>query len=710
MDWVFSVAFSPDGTTIASGSFDNTARLWNAQTGEHLRVLDDHIDRVRSVAFSPDGSMLASGSYDGTVRLWNPKTGDLLRMLDVSVGDWVMSVSFSPVGDLLASGSHDSTVRLWNAETGEELQSLEGHMDWIDSVVFSPTGMTLASGSGDSTVRVWNVETGEELQSLEEHTDWVRSVAFSPDGSTLASGGCDNTVRLWTLAPKTVETPSSQPEHGETTDPAILIYWTQPFQGILRATIDGEDEQNTVMTGLLSFPYDIVLDRAGGKMYWTVLTPDEEVIIQHANWDGSDVQDISVGLVEPGKIALDTAGGKLYWTETAGGTIGRANLDGSAAEDIITEVEASSVALDTAGGKLYWTEPKTRKIRCSNLDGSEAEDLVTSNELGSPFDIALDVAGGKMYWAYLEGDIITDTPTGGKIQRANLDGSQVEDLANTSVGVPWDIALDIAGKKMYWSYLEWDSDADLPFRNGKIQRANLDGSGVEDIVTEMLFPSFGITLDVSHPMSARVPQDANGDGTVNILDLVLVAQHLHETGEHVADVNGDGVVNILDLVAVAGALQPPAVPSAHGASMLTPSTIQDWLTQAEMMGLADAVSRRGIAVLEYLLATLTPKETALLPNYPNPFNPETWIPYHLAKDANVTLSIYDTQGALVRRLELGHRFAGHYTQRGRAAYWNGRNHSGEAVASGIYFYQLATANPDMNSASFRQLRRMTVVK
>ena len=98
-------------------------------------------------------------------------------------------------------------------------------------------------------MRLWNVETGEELQSLEEHTDWVRSVAFSTDGSTLASGGCDNTVRLWTLAPKTVETHSSQPEHGETTDPAILIYWTQPFQGILHATIDGKDEQNTVMTG-----------------------------------------------------------------------------------------------------------------------------------------------------------------------------------------------------------------------------------------------------------------------------------------------------------------------------------------------------------------------------------------------------------------------------------------------------------------------------
>ncbi len=105
-----------------------------------------------------------------------------------------------------------------------------------------------------------------------------------------------------------------------------------------------------------------------------------------------------------------------------------------------------------------------------------------------------------------------------------------------------------------------------------------------------------------------------------------------------------------------------------------------------------------------------PEQDRLLQNYPNPFNPETWIPYRLAKNAMVTLSIYNTQGALIRRLELGHRLAGFYTQRGKAAYWDGRNHNGEAVASGIYFYQLTTADPDTNSVSFRQLRRMTVVK
>jgi flagellar hook assembly protein FlgD len=100
---------------------------------------------------------------------------------------------------------------------------------------------------------------------------------------------------------------------------------------------------------------------------------------------------------------------------------------------------------------------------------------------------------------------------------------------------------------------------------------------------------------------------------------------------------------------------------------------------------------------------LTPKETGLLPNYPNPFNPETWIPYHLARASDVTLTIYDTTGAMVRQLDLGHQLAGFYTARNRAAYWNGRNENGELIASGIYFYQLRTGD-------YTATRRMVIVK
>ena len=203
-----------------------------------------------------------------------------------------------------------------------------------------------------------------------------------------------------------------------------------------------------------------------------------------------------------------------------------------------------------------------------------------------------------------------------------------------------------------------------------------------------------------------IPQDVNRDDVVNILDLVFVASALGDEGQGlVADVNGDGVVNILDLVLVAGAFGNAAAPSAdpRALAMLTAADVGRWLAQAGELGLTDATSERGVLFLEQLFAALTPKETVLLPNYPNPFNPETWIPYGLANDTDVQISIYDISGGLVRQLDLGHQRAGHYTERSRAAYWDGRNGIGEDVASGVYFYTLI-------SDDFTATRKMLIGK
>ena len=195
---------------------------------------------------------------------------------------------------------------------------------------------------------------------------------------------------------------------------------------------------------------------------------------------------------------------------------------------------------------------------------------------------------------------------------------------------------------------------------------------------------------------ARPAEDVNGDGVVNIQDLVVVASHLGQTGQNVADVNGDGAVNIQDLVLVAGELgTEAAAPSAwHRTSGSVPprATVEQWLTQAYRVSLIDPRSQRGVFLLERLLAALAPKETTLLANYPNPFNPETWIPYQLAESTEVTLHIYSVKGALVRTLALGHQAAGMYQSKSRAAYWDGRNAQGEKVASGIYFYTLSAGD------------------
>ena len=202
-------------------------------------------------------------------------------------------------------------------------------------------------------------------------------------------------------------------------------------------------------------------------------------------------------------------------------------------------------------------------------------------------------------------------------------------------------------------------------------------------------------------------RDVNGDGAVNISDLILVSQNLGSSNPQ-ADINDDGTVNIFDLIAVAqylGESTTGLAPSVRTQylSQLNPETIQNWIDMAHAANDDSPAFRVGIGNLKRLLEAVRPDQTILLANYPNPFNPETWIPYQLAHDADVTLTIYDTKGILVRQLDLGYQHVGYYTDKTRAAYWNGRNHLGESVGSGIYFYQL-------RAGDYSAMRKMVILK
>ena len=201
--------------------------------------------------------------------------------------------------------------------------------------------------------------------------------------------------------------------------------------------------------------------------------------------------------------------------------------------------------------------------------------------------------------------------------------------------------------------------------------------------------------------------DVNRDGVVSILDLILVAQQLGRRvpANSPVDLNGDGVVSILDLILAARAIGSTTASAAPaiGTESVDTAAIEAWIAQAQLEDDGSLAFKQGIENLERLLASLIPKETALLRNYPNPFNPETWIPYQLAEPAEVTLTIYDINGQLVRRLALGHQTAGMYRSRSRAAYWDGRNQLGEPVASGLYFYTLTAGD-------FTATRRMLILK
>ena len=391
-------------------------------------------------------------------------------------------------------------------------------------------------------------------------------------------------------------------------------------------------------------------------IYWYT---DPWVTVQRANLDGTNVQNIITITETSGLsgIALDIKGNKIYWIANDYTTrmikIQRANLDGTNRQDILTmpKVEpggARNIALDIKGNKIYWTVHQLittdetpvsakivggiSKIQRANLDGTNKQDILTISGSGLIADIALDITGGKIYWTN-NGAIFGGV---GKIQCANLDGTNKQDIfttPNDQEGLLHGIALDETAAKVYWA------------NDDKIQRANLDGTNVQNIITAGLCCfCHDIALDGTGgklywsslefgegPATAKV-QCANLDGT-NKQDILTM----------------EGLRASIDI-----ALGPAA-------------------------GLA-------APMLINTSAATIPTGTALLPNYPNPFNPETWIPYQLARDADVTLTIYDVRGTVVRRLELGHQPAGFYQSRGRAAHWDGRNHLGEKVASGLYFY------------------------
>ena len=216
---VNSVAWSPDGRQLATGSGDYKARIWDKTAGELVHVLKGHRYFVSSVAWSPDGRQVATGCDDRKTRIWDATTGEVVRELDPYEGKWfrfcpVNSVAWSPDGRQVATGSQDGKTRIWDANTGEVVRELEfirtaGCLSCalcpINSVAWSPDGRQVATGSSDSTARIWDATTGYLVRTLEikmiscgcvHFINDVRSVAWSPDGRQLATGTMDK-ARIW---------------------------------------------------------------------------------------------------------------------------------------------------------------------------------------------------------------------------------------------------------------------------------------------------------------------------------------------------------------------------------------------------------------------------------------------------------------------------------------------------------------------------------
>ncbi|MFM7425111.1 MAG: NACHT domain-containing protein [Elainella sp.] len=266
-DWIWSVAFSPDGATLASAGNDGDLKLWQVETGICLRSLS-HPQPVRALAFSPDGRTLASGSTDHLLRLWDYQTGDCLRVL-TGHKSWISALAFSPEQGLLASGSEDQSVILWDGRRGLCLKTLRGYSNGVWSVAFDPSGTQLASGSQDRLIRLWDWQTGQVVGALVGHTNWVWSVAFCPTAPLLASGSEDQTIRLW----DTRRLSLSQTLSGHR-DAVLAVLFSPDGQRLISGSLDSTIKLWDVEQG---YCYQTLTGHSGG-IWGLALSPDGRLL------------------------------------------------------------------------------------------------------------------------------------------------------------------------------------------------------------------------------------------------------------------------------------------------------------------------------------------------------------------------------------------------------------------------------------------------
>ena len=515
------------------------------------------------------------------------------------------------------------------------------------------------------------------------------------------------------------------------------IYVTNAWGKIQRLNVDGSNFQPNLITDLES-PKGLALDVSGGKVYWTEMSGR----IRRANLDGSNIEDVATGLGTPMNIAIFD--NTVYWTEKIGensGEIRFVAMDGnSVIRNTFTQGYPVGLAVDSVENKLYWTT-SNGEIGRSTLGGGDFQpNFVTGLDAPGAFVLNVEtpvdvetpvVATTDAVLSISPSPVIS--PAVGERLTLNLKITAGEAVAGYQFIVRFDPTALRYVESGNGEYLPTGAFFVQPVVNrDRVELAATALAGVSNgdgTLATLTFEVMAVkasTLTLSEPLFAddqgntflprveggeiteppELKGDVNADGVVNIQDLVLVASSFGETGQNSADINADGVVNIADLVLVAGALgATAAAPSIHAESLglLTAADVREWLSQAHRLNSSHVDYQRGLLVLEQLLTALAPKETLLLPNYPNPFNPETWIPYQLATSGDVKITIYDARGIVVRRLELGYRQAGYYTNRSRAAYWDGCNGLGEHVASGLYFYHLEAEGVSL-------LRKMVTLK
>ena len=647
---VNAMAFSSDGVTLATGAYGRgSIDLWGARTLNHWQTLGSHgeVNYVNSVVFSADGKTLASAGGDNNIKFWDAVTGVYLRTFTGHTSD-VLGVSFNPNGNRIASVS-STEIRFWNANTGKLIHTLTGWTRSISSIALSPDGSTLAIGRRVATVQLMDVSTGKQTRrmltwDIPANASIPRSLAY---------------VRSVAFSPNGTILASD----GYDGSP---IYLWDAATGAHKRTFNGHKNKRV---NCLSFSPDGTILASGGYddtiHLWDVNTGRHTRTIEtydpvrsvSFSPDGQTLVSASFGQFNGGIYIFHVPTGRRLKTLV--------NWNGYYRTYSVAFSPDSSIIVGTVNNEIRFYDPRSGE-RMRTLTGHTADvrfvafspDGKTLVSVGDQEIRLWDVDTGEhtdTFWGH------TDTVMG------VLFSPDGQTLASGS----WD------GTVLLW---------------------NLTPSATPNVT-----PS---TPATSNPVASG---DVNKDGKVNAKDLRIVVNALGKKARAKpnADVNGDGKVDVDDLLVVIEHLDDPENAASPRFKRLT-STFQhaELLSHLNILRAQSDGSlkyQRAVVFLENLLTAAQPNTTTLLSNYPNPFNPETWIPYHLAEPADVTVCIHSADGRLVRTLELGQLPAGVYAEKNRAAYWDGRNTQGERVASGVYFYTLSVGD-------FSATRKMLIRK
>ena len=644
---ITSLAFSPDGSAIVGASRNGRIQnqVWSMITKEKIAIFrDSQGGSAEAVTFSPNGKTIATG-LGRRIIIWNAKTGRKVIEMDTNGSRVsIQTLSFSHDGALIAGAGRDGLIKLWDVATDQNINTFS-HESGVASIAFSPIENILASGSDDATVKLWDVTTGAEMLEI-ECPGPVWTVTFSPDGNTLAwSDAISDAIHLWDVA-------------------------TQSLMEI--------HEPDTV------FNIHSIALSPNNSTFVMVDPADETVKV----WDIATGNTIDLGHVEftPMSFSPDS-------TMLASGGRKRVEL-----WNVNTGKSIANIPVDSLAWSVSFLNSNTLVYREFREDFTRLWDVTAQTQVGtienqsvnqysycclvfSPDETTLASTAGRTIELW---DVTTGQNT------ATLEGhlEEISSLAyspdgNTLVSTAWDDTVRL------WN-IATNQNTDT-FEGDSLYAAfSPDG-------TLLVFHKLNIGVKVWNIVTRQMTTIEEDDFLTFLPNstMMLLRSFSHEEGESFSiwDAKTATLVTTLDSEIFEGWKQPIFSPDGNilaiigqdSALLFDPKVLYDQLPSSTKSGLPNDI------------------KTKLLSNYPNPFNPETWIPFQLVEDANVTLTIYDVDGRIVRSLDIGHQKAGVYETRNKAIYWDGRNDLGEHVASGVYFYHL-------KAGDYSATRRLVIIK